>query len=79
MQVNVKSSNLHVLNMICLVKPRQLCKSMMATKSIHPALTTRQQLERWIDILAVEMFSRLCDHYDEHRRWPQALSVSKPF
>ncbi|RKP09521.1 hypothetical protein THASP1DRAFT_14138, partial [Thamnocephalis sphaerospora] len=58
------------------IKPRQLCKSMAAAKSVYPPLTQMAEVERWLDVLAVEIFSRVQDHYAEHRRWPQSLSVS---
>ncbi|KAI9224630.1 hypothetical protein BC828DRAFT_372834 [Blastocladiella britannica] len=54
---------------------RSKTKSMMAAKRLRPPATSVAQLDPWISILVGEMFTRVSDDHEVHRRWPKTLVV----
>lgn len=61
---------------MCLVTPHDLVKSMMSAKSFYPPLCDRPSLDRWVDLMCVELYTRVMDDYEEHGRWPATVAVS---
>ncbi|KAJ3040191.1 DNA-directed DNA polymerase eta rad30 [Rhizophlyctis rosea] len=55
------------------VTVRDMQKSMAACKSLRPSITKDDQARHWLGILSSELFTRIFDDYDLHRRWPRTL------
>jgi hypothetical protein len=49
---------------------------MGACKSFRPFVENSEQIERWLEILAAELFSRLLDEYELRKRWPKTITVT---
>ncbi|ORX92385.1 DNA/RNA polymerase [Basidiobolus meristosporus CBS 931.73] len=57
------------------VVPRNISKSMMAAKSFYPAINALTEAESWINILSIELYTRLQDDFELNGRWPKTLSI----
>ncbi|KAJ9068290.1 N-acetyltransferase eso1, variant 2 [Entomophthora muscae] len=53
----------------------QATKSMMAAKSLRPALVNFEQLEKWLRVLSTELLDRLLDQ-TQPMRWPRTLTIT---
>ncbi|KAI8049582.1 hypothetical protein BDF22DRAFT_186764 [Syncephalis plumigaleata] len=62
------------LRIVCIVKARQHIGSMNSVKTFFTPLKTMEEMEQWIDTLAVELYTRLQDEYEANNRWPSKLS-----
>jgi DNA polymerase eta len=57
------------------VTPNEAVKSMAACKSFRPSISTDEKLSQWLDILSVELYTRLLDDYEMTKRWPKTLCL----
>jgi DNA polymerase eta len=51
-------------------------KSLMASKTIRPPITRRQDLIPWYAVLSGELHARVLTNWNENHSWPKTLSVS---
>ncbi|KAI9593036.1 hypothetical protein BDF19DRAFT_176689 [Syncephalis fuscata] len=58
------------------LKAHHLINSMISVKTFFYPLKTMEAFEQWIDILSIELFSRIQDEYETNNRWPYKLSFS---
>lgn len=49
-------------------------KSMMAAKSLRPAIKSLAQLSHWLEILSSELYNRLIDDNAMYNRWPKTIT-----
>lgn len=57
------------------VTPRSRPKSLMAAKSMSPALKTWAQVSAWLGLLTAEIWERLQEDVADFGRWPQTLGL----
>ncbi|KAI8920642.1 hypothetical protein BC831DRAFT_477987 [Entophlyctis helioformis] len=55
------------------VQERKATKTMAACKSLRPALTDDAGSQRWLGVLAADLYCRVLDEYEASQRWPRRL------